>query len=196
MTGSRPENLKEGEYVLTVHGAKAFVSRKGHDCVVVEFRVQESYQTGEDDPNRNGSLVRAFYKLERDRDGDLNEDGLRWMGRLKSLLAVILGGDTRLDENGEPAPVTENEVTPLIAASIIKGTEYKVSAVQEDRRGALMLEVATAKTKDGGLNMSEDDAKTVIASGELNFADVRGLEVRCRAKANAKGFVSLYWQAM
>jgi len=44
--------------------------------------------------------------------------------------------------------------------------------------------------------MSEDDAKAVIASGELNFADVRGLEVRCRAKANAKGFVSLYWQAM
>ena len=192
----RPENIREGEYVLSVSGAKAFVSRKGHDSVVVEFRVSDASKTGDFSPNRQGSMVRAFFKLERDRHGDLNEDGMRWMARLKTLLANILGGDERVDENGEFAPVTDEEVTPLIAASIIKGTEYRINDIGPDidKRQALMLEVATAATKDGGLSMSEDEASAAIDQGELNFADVRGLKLRCRAKANEKGFVNLYWR--
>ena len=193
ITGSRPQNLREGEYVLGITSSKAFISRKGHDSVVFEFRVHDAAKTGNDAPNTKGSIVRAFFKLERDRDGNLNEDGLRWMGRLKTLLANILGGEDRVDADGELAPVSDDEVTPLIAASIVKGTEYRVSDMDDDKKLALMFEVATKPAKDGGLGMDSDTAATVIESGELNFADVSGIKLRCRARANEKGFVTLYW---
>tara|TARA_Y100000114_G_scaffold156722_1_gene184947 strand:- start:67 stop:624 length:558 start_codon:yes stop_codon:yes gene_type:complete len=180
-------------YLFEITGAKAFVSRKGHDSVVWEFKVVEAEQTGDMSPNRIGAKVRSFYKLERDRDGDLNEDGERWMGRLKTLMANILGGDSRVGPDGEPEPVTDDMVTPFVAASMVKGTEYKVSTIDPDRREALMLEVATAKTKDGGLSMPQDMAEEAIEAGELNFADVRGVKVRCHARANDKGFVNLFW---
>jgi len=89
--------------------------------------------------------------------------------------------------------VTDDEVTPLIAASIVKGTEYRVSDMDEDKKLALMFEVATKSAKDGGLGMDSDTAGTAIESGELNFADVSGIKLRCRARANEKGFVTLYW---
>ena len=195
ITGSRPQNIKEGEYILGITSAKAFVSRKGHDSVVFEFRVNKAAQTGSAEPNNSGSTVRAFFKLERDRDGNLNEDGLRWMGRLKTLLANILGGENRVDADGNFAPVTDDEVTPMIAASIVKGTEFRVADLDLDKKAAMMEEVATKATRDGGLGMDSKTAKAAIKSGELNFADVRGIQLRCRAKANDKGFVTLYWQA-
>lgn len=194
ITGSRPENLREGEYVLSISSAKAFVSRKGHDCVVFEFLVSQSFKTADSTPNGVGSTVRAFFKLERDRDGNLNEDGQRWMGRLKTLLANILGGNMRVDADGNPAPVTDGEVTPFIAASIVKGTEFRVSDMDDDKKAALMEEVATKASRDGGLGMDGKTAKAAIKSGELNFADVRGIQLNCRAKANDKGFVTLYWR--
>ena len=117
--------------------------------MVWEFKVEvEAEQTGDMSPNRIGAKVRSFYKLSGDRDGDLNEDGERWMEGSKRS-ANITGGDSRVGPDGEPEPVTDDMVTPFVAASMVKGTEYKVSTIDPDRREALMLEVATAKTKDG-----------------------------------------------
>jgi hypothetical protein len=199
ITGSRPENIKEGEYVLTIASAKAFVTRKDKDAVVFEFSVEDAEQTGDAKPNRVGSKVRAFFPLARDRSNALTEDGERWMGRLKTLIANILGGEDRVDADGEPSPVTDDEVDGLIAASIVKGTEYKVANItDETKRKALMFEVATKSSKDGGLDLSEDDATAFIEEGRLNFADVRGLRLRCAAKVSVssttgKAFTNLYW---
>lgn len=198
MQGSRPENIRDGEYVFVVDAAKAFVSRAGHDSVVIEFTVDSAEATDDDKrPNRVGSRVRSFYPLYRDRDNDLTQDGERWMSRLKTFLANVLGGEERVDAEGEPAPVTDEEVTPFIAASIIKGTEMGVATMGEDKRMAVMHEVATKKTKDGGLGMSEDDAAEAIESGQLNFADISGMKIRCRAKtvmsSKGKPFTNTYW---
>lgn len=198
ITGNRPENIREGEYLFSVAAAKGFVSRKDVDSIVFEFRVEEAVQTGDSAPNRVGSKVRAYFPLYRNRGGDLTEDGARWMGRFKTLVANILGGDERVDSNGVSSPVTDEEVTGLIAASIVKGTEHKVSALTDDKKAACMMAVATASTRDGGLALTEDEAKALIDEGSLNFADVTGMPLRCAAKVSVsqtsgKAFTNLYW---
>ena len=198
MQGSRPENIRDGEYVFSIDTCKAFVSRAGHDSVVIEFTVDEAIETADDGtrPNRVGSRVRSFYPLYRDRDNELTQDGERWMSRLKTFLANVLGGEER-EVDGEPAPVTDDEVTPFIAASIIKGTEMGVGTMGDEKRAAVMFEVATKKTKDGGLGMPEDVANEAIESGQLNFADISGMKIRCHAKtvlsSKGKRFTNTYW---
>ncbi len=198
MQGGRPENIRDGDYVFTVDAAKAFVSRAGHDSVVFEFLVEGAETTKEDvRPNRVGSKVRAFFPLYRDRDNELTQDGERWMSRLKTLLAQVLGGEERVDAEGNESPVMDEEVTPRIAASIIKGTEYAVASMGPEKKAHVMFEVATKKTKDGGLGIPPDAANDAIESGQLNFADIRGLKLRCRAKtvmsSKGKPFTNTYW---
>ena len=197
MGGSRPENFRAGRYNVTVAAAKAFVTRKDKDAVVIEFRISDAESLPEQPegikPNRVNSRVRAFYSLSRKRSGELDEDGERWMERLKTLLANILGGDERVVD-GDLQPVTDEDITPLIAASIIKGTEYKVNDIDEAKMEDLTMTIATKPEADGGLGMDEETATAVIEEGQLMLADVRGLSLRVVAKPNGKGnFVNLYW---
>jgi hypothetical protein len=159
--------------------------------VVFEFRILGADEVeGGGKPNRVNSRVRAFFKLSRTRSGDLTEDGERWMARLKTLLANILGGEDR-----EEGPVTDEDVTPLIAAGIVKGTEYKVNDIDPSKLDEVVLSIATKDPKDGGLGISAAEAKDLIADGDLILADVRGMCLLCEAKLNGKGnFTNLYWQ--
>jgi len=107
--------------------------------------------------------------------------------------ANILGGDERVVD-GELQPVTDEDITPLIAASIIKGTEYKGNDIDESKIDDLTMTIATKAEADGGLGMDEETASTVINDGQLMLADVRGLSLQVVAKPNGKGnFVNLYW---
>ena len=202
MGSKRPDYILPGSYLLDIITAKAFVSRKKHDSVVVEFRVIAAEEmlntdgTSQGKTNKVGGRVKAFFSLERDRDGELNEDGARWMSRLKTLLSVVLGGEDRVDDDGEPDPVTDDDVTPLIAASIIKGTELKVGTLTPEKALAAMITCCTAKSKDGGLGMTQEQVDGCLEDEEsgLAFADVTGMTLRCEAKRNAKGnFTNLYW---
>jgi len=198
ISGNRADNIRDGEYLFTLDSAKAFVTRNDTDAVLLIFKVEEAEATSDVRPNRVGSKVRAFFPLDKTRAGKLTENGERWMGRLKTVLANILGGEDRVDEDGKPDPVTDEDVSLPVAASIIKGTEYRVNTLDPAKVPELMMEVATTPSVEGGLDMEPHVAEELIAAGLLNFADATGVKLRCEARTttsekSGKPFTNLYW---
>lgn len=209
-----PDNIRAGSYLLEIIEAKGGVSRKDIDYVVFNFRVKAAEDNGGGNPNKVGTRVRAYYKLSRTRDNSLDEDGQRWMERLKTFLAAVLGGDEATDENGEPDPITDEDVTEMVAGMIIKGTEFKVAQYEVDRDdfdtdeafaeaeaaadkklAALAREIAAKSVKDGGLAMTPEEIADAEGADELLLVDYRGTIMQLEAKLNDKGnFVNQFWR--
>ncbi len=174
----------------------------GHDAVVVEWNVVAAEELNNPEgvsygkPNRVKGKTRAFHKLTRGRSNQLTEDGARWMERVKTIIAKLLGGESNPD-----APVLDEHITPLVAAGIIKGTELQVNNIDETKHAQLAYETATKATDKGGLGIPEAivdiiDGMCMVSGEPLILVDMRGTLVECVAKPGSTGFVNTYYRAL